>query len=156
VFLKTSFIFAFALLVSSLAQRTPYDEPVQETISDPSKIIEMISGARENIFLLTPSLTSETLVTQLVTARQRGISVYLVVMPGKTPDLDALLKAGVEIKTLPQFVEGVLFVDYHLLVSGGLIANSEKETLLVDTKPFGATILDQFRALWQAATPYGG
>jgi hypothetical protein len=139
------------------AQDTPFDQPIQEAVTDPQEVLATVEAAQENIFYVAPSLTSESLAQIMAARAQAGVSVYVVVNADKTNALlGGLAGAGAQVRVLGNFVEGMLLVDYDVLIAGGLISGSSRETLRVETRAFGTTVTDQLRALWQAAEPYGG
>ena len=141
----------------AVAQQTPFDRPIQQPVTDPRQILETVAAAQENVFYVAPSLASPSLAQSLTERAQAGVSVYIVVNADKVNDLvSGLAQAGASVRVLDNFVEGMLLVDYEVLIAGGLISGSNRETLRVETRAFGTTVTDQLRALWQAAEPYGG
>ncbi len=154
----------FLLLIVALcwcslvtAQQTPFDRPIQQRVTDPQQILETVGAAQDNIFYVAPTLASESLARSLAERAQAGVSVYVVVNADKVNTLvSSVAQAGAQIRVLENFVEGMLLVDYDVLIAGGLISGSNRETLRVETGAFGTTVTDQLRALWQAAEPYGG
>lgn len=139
------------------AQETPFDTPIQQPVTDPQQILASVGAAQENIFYVAPSLASESLAQSLAERAQAGVSVYVVVNADNVDALvSGLAQAGARVRVLDNFVEGMLLIDYDVLIAGGLISGSNRETLRVETRAFGTTVTDQLRALWQAAEPYGG
>lgn len=138
------------------AQSSPFDKPIQETVTDGAAVLAAVDAAQESVFYAAPSLASESLAEHLADRAEAGVDVYVVV---GGDSLNALVRsvaqAGGQIRVLENAVEGMLLIDQDVMIAGGLISGSNRETLKVETRAFGTTIVDQLRALWQAAKPIG-
>ena len=155
-FARNFMLFTAAWCSFGVAQEGPFDRPIQEPVTDPRQILADVSAAQENIFYVAPSLASESLAQGLAERAGAGVSVYVVVNTDKVNTLlSGVAQAGAQVKVLSNFVEGMLLIDTDVLIAGGLISGSNRETLRVETRAFGSTVTDQLRALWQAAEPWG-
>jgi hypothetical protein len=128
-------------------------QAIQPTIIQVTDIMTLLSSAKDMIFLATPVI-SPGLEQELVGAASRGVKVYFVTLTSN-PNAAMLATAGLSVRTLEQFAEGVLLVD-STLIAGGLLSGSEQGTLQIDTALYGTTVTDQLRAVWQLAKPLGG
>lgn len=134
---------------------TPFDEPVLETIANPERILNAIANAKEHIFLVVPGLDSQTLLESLG-EKATSMPVYVVMSDGKADMAAELTNYGAQVRIIPNTAEGVMLVDYQILFVGGLISGTEAQTQFVDLGAYGnSTMVNQMRALWQAATPFG-
>lgn len=134
---------------------TPFDQPVLETVANPERILNAIKNAKEHIFLVIPGLDSQTLLEALG-ERAGRITVYVVMSSGKDHLAAELTNYGAQVRLMNNTAEGVMLVDYQTLFVGGLISGTEAQTQFVDLSAYGnSTMVNQMRALWQAATPFG-
>lgn len=154
-------LLSFALLLgivqaqTPLGEPTPFDQPVLETVANPERILNAIKNAKEHIFLVIPGLASQTLLETLGERASR-ITVYAVMSDGKDDLAAELTNYGAQVRLINNTAEGVMLVDYQTLFVGGLISGTDTQTQFVDLGAYGnSTMVNQMRALWQAATPFG-
>ncbi len=147
------------LLVTSFATAqdapTPFDEPVVASVAGAGAIIQAVVGAKEHVFYLTPELNSRALKGELARLA-RNVEVYVVVTEGRVEGAEALVAAGVQVRTLPRTAEGLLLIDYTKLFVGGILTGLGQEATYVDLEAYGNdVVVQQLRGIWQAATPLG-
>ena len=151
-------LFTLLLCLGLALAQTPYDEPIQQAVTDPAALVSAVDRAQEHVFVVSPALATPGLADALANAITRGVRVYLVVARSEAypADVTALANRGVEVRTLSALAEGVMVVDYRYLFEGGLVSGSDKPSQYLDIDAFGSSFIAQFRALWQAAAPLGG
>ncbi|MGL4609057.1 MAG: hypothetical protein ACRCYY_05140 [Trueperaceae bacterium] len=143
----------FGACFLTLAVAQSFDTPLQEVVQSPDVITTLLQDAKETLFMVTPVM-SPTLEQELQAAAARGVAVYFITLPAN-PSVTSLQQAGVQVKTLETFSEGLLLVD-KTLIAGGLLSGTQANTVKIDTSAFGTSVLEQLRAVWQIAKPLGG
>ena len=134
---------------------TPFDEPAIESVAGAGAIIQAVVEAKEHVFYLTPELNSQALTAELARLA-RNVEVYVVVTQGRVEGAEALVAAGVQLRTMPRTAEGLLLIDYTKLFVGGIITGLGQEATYVDLEAYGNdVVVQQLRGIWQAATPLG-
>lgn len=155
--MRKAWLCLYLCLAANAMAQTPFDAPLQQTVTDAGAIEAAVDAAQEHVFALTPA-PAPALATALEQARSRGVRVYLIVLKQEAyaPEVTQLARQGVEIRTLPSLTEGVLVADYRYLFEGGFVSGADKATQYLDIDTFGGSFIAQLRALWQVAEPWGG
>jgi phosphatidylserine/phosphatidylglycerophosphate/cardiolipin synthase-like enzyme len=130
-----------------------------------ARLLELVSGARESVYFLAFSFTSDDLAAALIERAKAGVKVSGVLDEGQVysnqgGEYENLLAAGLDVRldgNPRNMHHKVLIIDGRIVVTGSYNCSGNAErlndenTLVIHNPEIASAFLDEFHKLYEAA-----